>query len=170
MNKDMVSDFIRDFMTSEYNKIPNKNRIYEEFKEKYSISDLVQIEDYLNTLKEYSNYYNKLLNPKNEIDKNISIKLENIKIIEVNVSYPFFLKVYKDYNDKVIDNKTFLKIIDLIESFVFRKFICDVFSNAMNKIFMALYSKIDKNNYYNSLEEYLCKLKNVQGFQMMKSL
>lgn len=164
MNKDMVSDFIRDFMTSEYNKIPNKNRIYEEFKEKYSISDLVQIEDYLNTLKEYSNYYNKLLNPKNEIDKNISIKLENIKIIEVNVSYPFFLKVYKDYNDKVIDNKTFLKIIDLIESFVFRRFICDVFSNAMNKIFMALYSKIDKNNYYNSLEEYLCKLKNVQRF------
>lgn len=164
LNKDMVSDFIRDFMTAEYNKIPNKNRIYEEFKEKYSISDLNQIENYLNTLKEYSNYYNKLLNPKNEIDKDILIKLENIKTLEVNVSYPFFLKIYKDYNDKVIDNKTFLKIIDLIESFVFRRFICDVFSNAMNKIFMSLYSKIDKNNYYGSLEEYLCKLKNVQRF------
>lgn len=164
LNKDMVSDFIRDFMTAEYNKIPNKNRIYEEFKEKYSISDLNQIENYLNTLKEYSSYYNKLLNPKNEIDKDISIKLENIKTLEVNVSYPFFLKIYKDYGDKVIDNKTFLKIIDLIESFVFRRFICDVFSNAMNKIFMSLYSKIDKNNYYDSLEEYLCKLKNVQRF------
>lgn len=164
LNKDMVSDFIRDFMTSEYNKIPNKNRIYEEFKEKYSISDLSEIEKYLSSLKDYSNYYNKLLNPKNEKDKDISIKLENIKTIEVNVSYPFFLKIYKDYNDKVIDNKTFLKIIDLIESFVFRRFICDVFSNAMNKIFMSLYSKIDKNNYYNSLEEYLCKLKNVQRF------
>ncbi|WP_157151187.1 DUF262 domain-containing protein [Brachyspira sp. SAP_772] len=164
LNKDMVSDFIRDFMTAEYNKIPNKNRIYEEFKEKYSISDLNQIENYLNTLKEYSNYYNKLLNPKNEIDKDIFIKLENIKTLEVNVSYPFFLKIYKDYNDKVIDNKTFLKIIDLIESFVFRRFICDVFSNAMNKIFMSLYSKIDKNNYYDSLEEYLCRLKNVQRF------
>lgn len=164
LNKDMVSDFIRDFMTAEYNKIPNKNRIYEEFKEKYSISDLTKIENYLNILKEYSNYYNKLLNPKNEIDKYISTKLDNIKTLEVNVSYPFFLKIYKDYNDKVIDNKTFLKIIDLIESFVFRRFICDVFSNAMNKIFMSLYSKIDKNNYYDSLEEYLCKLKNVQRF------
>lgn len=164
LNKDMVSDFIRDFMTAEYNKIPNKNRIYEEFKEKYSITNLKEIQNYLNSLKEYSNYYNKLLNPKNEKDKDISIKLENIKTIEVNVSYPFFLKIYKDYNDKVIDNKTFLKIIDLIESFVFRRFICDVFSNAMNKIFMSLYSKIDKNNYYNSLEEYLCKLKNVQRF------
>lgn len=164
LNKDMVSDFIRDFMTAEYNKIPNKNRIYEEFKEKYSISDLTKIENYLNILKEYSNYYNKLLNPKNEIDKDISTKLDNIKTLEVNVSYPFFLKIYKDYNDKVIDNKTFLKIIDLIESFVFRRFICDVFSNAMNKIFMSLYSKIDKNNYYDSLEEYLCKLKNVQRF------
>ena len=92
----MVSDFIRDFMTSEYNKIPNKNRIYEEFKEKYSISDLSEIEKYLSSLKDYSNYYNKLLNPKNEKDKDISIKLENIKTIEVNVSYPFFLKIYKD--------------------------------------------------------------------------
>ena len=118
----------------------------------------------LEELKEYSIYYNKLINPKNEIDKNISIKLENIKTIEVNVSYPFFLKVYKDYHYKIIDNKTFFKIIDLIESFVFRRFICDVFSNAMNKIFMILYSKIDKNNYYQSLEEYLCKLKNVQRF------
>ncbi|MEI0604146.1 DUF262 domain-containing HNH endonuclease family protein [Brachyspira alvinipulli] len=164
LNKDMVSDFIRDFMTSEYNKIPNKNRIYEEFKEKYSINNLDEIKKYLEELKEYSIYYNKLINPKNEIDKDISIKLENIKTIEVNVSYPFFLKVYKDYHSKIIDNKTFFKIIDLIESFVFRRFICDVFSNAMNKIFMTLYSKIDKNNYYQSLEEYLCKLKNVQRF------
>ncbi|WP_297208008.1 DUF262 domain-containing HNH endonuclease family protein [uncultured Brachyspira sp.] len=164
LNKDMVSDFIRDFMTSEYNKIPNKNRIYEEFKDKYSINNLDEIKKYLEELKEYSIYYNKLINPKNEIDKNISIKLENIKTIEVNVSYPFFLKVYKDYHYKIIDNKTFFKIIDLIESFVFRRFICDVFSNAMNKIFMILYSKIDKNNYYQSLEEYLCKLKNVQRF------
>ncbi|TXJ36366.1 DUF262 domain-containing protein [Brachyspira pilosicoli] len=164
LNKNMVSDFIRDFITSKYSKIPNKNRVYEEFKLKYSIDNLGDIKKYLEELKEYSIYYNKLINPKNERDKDISLKLDDIKTLEVNVSYPFFLKIYKDYNDKVIDNKTFLKIIDLIESFVFRRFICDVFSNAMNKIFMSLYSKIDKNNYYDSLEEYLCKLKNVQRF------
>lgn len=157
-NENMVSDFIRDFMTSEYNKIPNKSRVYEEFKEKYSIDNLNEIKNYLGVLKEYASYYNKLLNPKKENDKDISLKLENIKSLEVNVSYPFFLKIYKDYNDKIIDKKKFIYIIDLIESFVFRRFICDVPTNAMNKIFMTLYRQIDKNNYVKSLEEYLCKL------------
>ena len=157
-NENMVSDFIRDFMTSEYNKIPNKSRVYEEFKEKFSIVNLNVIKNYLEILKEYASYYNKLLNPKKENDKDISLKLDNIKSLEVNVSYPFFLKIYKDYNDKIIDKKKFIYIIDLIESFVFRRFICDVPTNAMNKIFMTLYRQIDKNNYVKSLEEYLCKL------------
>ena len=157
-NENMVSDFIRDFMTSEYNKIPNKSRVYEEFKEKYSIDNLNEIKNYLGVLKEYASYYNKLLNPKKENDKDISLKLDNIKSLEVNVSYPFFLKIYKDYNDKIIDKEKFIYIIDLIESFVFRRFICDVPTNAMNKIFMTLYRQIDKNNYVKSLEEYLCKL------------
>lgn len=157
-NENMVSDFIRDFMTSEYNKIPNKSRVYEEFKEKFSIVNLNVIKNYLEILKEYASYYNKLLNPKKENDKDISLKLDNIKSLEVNVSYPFFLKIYKDYNDNIIDKNKFIYIIDLIESFVFRRFICDVPTNAMNKIFMTLYRQIDKNNYVKSLEEYLCKL------------
>lgn len=164
INKDMVSDFIRDFMTSEYNKIPNKNRVYEEFKQKYSIDDLNEIKNYLGVLKEYASYYNKLLNPKKENDKDISLKLDNIKSLEVNVSYPFFLKIYKDYNDKIIDKEKFIYIIDLIESFVFRRFICEVPTNAMNKIFMTLYRQIDKDNYVKSLEEYLCKLGSAQRF------
>lgn len=164
INKDMVSDFIRDFMTSEYNKIPNKSRVYEEFKEKFSIVNLNVIKSYLEILKEYASYYNKLLNPKKENDKDISLKLENIKSLEVNVSYPFFLKIYKDYNDNIIDKNKFIYIIDLIESFVFRRFICEVPTNAMNKIFMTLYRQIDKDNYVKSLEEYLCKLGSAQRF------
>ena len=163
-NENMVSDFIRDFMTSEYNKIPNKSRVYEEFKEKFSIVNLNVIKNYLEILKEYASYYNKLLNPKKENDKDISLKLENIKSLEVNVSYPFFLKIYKDYNDNIIDKNKFIYIIDLIESFVFRRFICDVPTNAMNKIFMTLYRQIDKNNYIESLEKHLCKLGSAQRF------
>ena len=164
LNKDMVSDFIRDFMTSKYNKIPNKKRVYEEFKFKYSINNLDEIEKYLEELKKYSIFYNKLLNPKNEEDEDISIKLENIKTLEVNVSYPFFLEVYNDYNSHIIDKKTFINIFKLIESFVFRRFICDISTSSLNKIFMVLSKDIDKKYYYQSLEEYLYKLKNTQRY------
>ncbi|KLI21400.1 hypothetical protein A9X84_09900 [Brachyspira hyodysenteriae] len=160
LNKDIVSDFIRDFITSKDNKIPNKNRVYEEFKLKYSINNINEIKEYLEELKEYSIYYNKLINPENEKDKEISLKLYDIKSIEVNVSYPFFLNIYKDYNDKVIDKNTFINIINLIESFVFRRFICDIKTSQLNKIFAALYKQIKKGkDYYNSLEMYLFKFK-----------
>lgn len=157
-NENMVSAFIRDFITSEHNKIPNKNRVYEAFKEICPINSFNEIKDYLKILKEYAGYYNKLINPNKESDKDIRLKLEDIKTLEVNVSYPFFLKVYKDYEDNTIDKNIFIYIIELIESFVFRRFICDKPTNAMNKIFMRLYKQINKNNYTKSLEEYLCGL------------
>ncbi|WP_157154578.1 DUF262 domain-containing protein [Brachyspira murdochii] len=160
LNKDIVSDFIRDFITSKDNKIPNKNRVYEEFKLKYSINNIDEIKKYLEELKEYSFYYNKLINPKNEKDKDISLKLYDIKYIEVNVSYPFFLNIYKDYNDKVIDKDTFINIINLIESFVFRRFICDIKTSQLNKIFASLYKQIkNEKDYYKALEIYLFKFR-----------
>ncbi|MEI0703025.1 HNH endonuclease family protein [Brachyspira intermedia] len=127
---------------------------------KYSINNINEIKEYLEELKEYSIYYNKLINPKNEKDKEISLKLYDIKSIEVNVSYPFFLNIYKDYNDKVIDKNTFINIINLIESFVFRRFICDIKTSQLNKIFAALYKQIKKEkDYYKSLEIYLFKFR-----------
>ena len=160
LNKNMVSDFIRDFITSKDSKIPNKNRVYEEFKLKYSIDNLDKIKKYLEELKEYSIYYNKLINPKNEKDKDIALKLDDIKSIEVNVSYPFFLNIYKDYNDKIIDKNTFIGIINLIESFVFRRFICDIKTSQLNKIFAALYKQIKNGkDYCKELEIHLLKFR-----------
>lgn len=169
-NITLVSDFIRDFITGEENKIPNKNKVYEKFKEKYKINDLKEIEDYLTNIKEYALYYNKLINPKNENDTDISSRLSYIKKLEVNVSYPFFMKVYKDYKNKVIDKTIFISILDFIESFVLRRFIIEVQTNPMNKIFMTLYNKIDKNNYLLSLQKYMLKLKLTQRFPNNKEI
>lgn len=163
-NISLVSDFIRDFITAEESKIPNKNRVYDAFKEKYNIMDLKELESNLEIIKQYSLYYNKLINPENENDKNISHSLNYIKKLDVNVSYPFFMKVYRDYEDKIIDTEIFTEVIELIESFVLRRFISEAPTNSMNKIFMSLYGKIDKNNYLMSLQKYLLNLKSTQRF------
>ena len=90
--------------------------------------------------------------------KDISLKLDDIKSIEVNVSYPFFLNIYKDYSDKIIDKNTFISIINLIESFVFRRFICNIKTNQLNTIFAALYKQIKNGkDYYKALEIHLLK-------------
>lgn len=164
LSKNLVSDFIRDFMTCEYGKITNKSNVYEEFKEHYSSLTMESKENYLKKLKEYSIYYNKLINPKNESNIGIQTALSRIKNLEVNVSYPFFMQVYNDYINNKITSKLFIEVINLIESFIFRRFICDIGTNSLNKIFMTLYKEVDINNYYDSIAINLCSRLNHQRF------
>jgi uncharacterized protein with ParB-like and HNH nuclease domain len=164
LNTSKVSDFIRDYLTLVNNKIPNKNKVYLEFKAKFPTSDLEELENNLLPIKSLVKYYNKLLNPKNESDREIRTQLEYINRLEVNVAFPFLMKVYEDYSENIIDKQTFIKVLDFIQSFAWRRFILGLPTNALNKIFMTLYEKIDKDNYLISLQKWLLKRPGSQRF------
>lgn len=159
-----VSDLIRDFLTIINKKIPNKGNVYEEFKAKFKNRDLLFYQDTLQKIKEYSIIYNKLLNPKNESDCDIRRELMSIRKLEINVSYPFLIQVYDDYLSLFIDKAIFYKVLRLVQSYTWRRFILSLPTNALNKIFMTLYSEIDKSNYLLSLEKALIKKKGTQRF------
>lgn len=154
-NENKISDFLRDFLIMEYKQIPSKNEIYEKFKENYIFKNYENIEEKMQTFKEYVSYYNKLINPSKEKDKEISEELRYIKQMEINASYPFLLRVYKDYSDKVIDKTVFLETLKLIQSFAWRRFIVDLSQNSLSGIFKSLYEKIDKNKYLYSIQKFL---------------
>ena len=97
MNKTRVSEFIRDYLTLKNKEIPNKGDVYAKFKEKYPTSTIDELELVLTELKSLVKYYNKLTNPKNEPDKLIRIQLEYINRLEINVAFPFLMKVYEDF-------------------------------------------------------------------------
>lgn len=166
-NSSRVSDFIRDYLTLENKNIPNKGKVYIEFKDKYPTGTLEELENVLASLKTLGKHYNKLLNPKNESDKEIKKQLEYISKLEINVAYPFLMKVYDDYSIDVIDKPTFLKVLDLIQSFTWRRFILGLPTNALNKIFMNLYDKVDTSNpsnYIYSIQKSLLQRTGVQRF------
>lgn len=157
-NNSRVSDFIRDYLTLENNKIPNKNKVYEEFKAKYPTTSLDDLEGVLAGIKSLVKYYNKLINPKNESDKDIRIQLEYINRLEINVAYPFLMKVYEDFANSFIDKETFIEVLELVQSFTWRRFIAGFGTEGRNKIFMTLYDKIENNNYLFSVQKALLKL------------
>lgn len=163
-NVSRVSDFIRDYLTLENKNIPNKGKVYVEFKAKYPTSTLDVLEANISSIKSLVPHYNKLINPRNEADKEIRRQLEYINRLEINVAYPFLMKVYDDYTSAVIDKSTFLKVLDLIQSFTWRRFILSLPTNALNKIFMTLYDKVDKNNYLFSIQKSLLQRLGVQRF------
>lgn len=159
-----VSELIRDYLTLINKKIPNKSKVYEEFKARFKKRDVDFYQNTLQTIKQYSVIYNKLLNPSNETDVEIQRELRSIKQLEINVSYPFLLPVYDDYITNDIDKNTFIEVLRLIQSYTWRRFIVGLPTNALNKIFMTLYTDVDRSNYLKSIEKALIKKRSSQRF------
>lgn len=170
LNTSKVSDFIRDYLTLVNNKIPNKSKVYLEFKAKFPTSNLDELEKNLLPIKALVKYYNKLLNPKNETDKDIRLQLEYINRLEINVAYPFLMKVYEDYSESIIDKTTFINVLDFVQTFTWRRFIVGLPTNALNKIFMTLYEKIDREDYLISLQKWLLQRPGSQRFPKNKEV
>ena len=159
-----VSELIRDYLTLINKKIPNKSKVYEEFKVRFKNRDESFYSTTLQTIKQYSIIYNKFLNPQNEQDREIRNELRSIKQMEINVSYPFLMPVYHDYSNQKIDKTILLSVLRLVQSYVWRRFILGLPTNALNKIFMTLYGDVNSQDYLASVEKSLLKKKGVQRF------
>jgi uncharacterized protein with ParB-like and HNH nuclease domain len=164
LNLSRVSDFIRDYLTLENKKIPNKGKVYLEFKTKYPTTTVEELEVNLAKIKTLAKYYNRLINPHNEPDNEIRLQLEYISRLEINVAFPFLMKVYYDYANSIIDKITFIEVLELVQSFSWRRFILGLPTNALNKIFMSLYDKVDTSYYLFSIQKSLLQRSGVQRF------
>ena len=159
-----LSDFIRDFLTLRYRDIPNKSKVFEAFKEKCIFERTEDLEVLLVELKKYSEIYSKLMNPNLEKDYNIRKNIDYINRMELSVSYPFLIEVYNDYQELKIDKNLFVEVLRLIQTYVWRRFIIGLPTNALNKVFMKLYEDIKIEKYLESLQLALVKKKGSQRF------
>ena len=150
-----VSDFIRDYLTIKIGDIPNKNKVYSTFKKEFKLDKLNELENMLLSLRTFSEIYKLFINPDYIEDRDIKDEISYIKYIEINVSYPFLLQVIDDYNKDIINKDILLRILRFVQSYACRRFIVDLPTNALNKIFMNLYRQIDKSDYEKSLYYYV---------------
>ena len=157
--KSMVSDYIRDYLTLKTKRIPNKGKVYEEFKKLYINKKDDSFQQELETIKALSVHYRKFINPHVITDSSLRRELEYISRLEINVAFPFLLQVFEDCENSIIDKPTLIKILKLIQSFAWRRFIVGLPTNALNKIFMTLYNEIDHEDYFESLCVALLKKK-----------
>jgi len=148
-NSVLFDRFMKDYLTIKIGKIPTIREIYSEFKQ-YSVK-ISDINILVKDINKFANYYVKIA-----LDKELNVKLKtlfnNINELKVDVSYPFILNVYNDYTENIIQEEEFEEILALIESYVFRRAICGLPTNSLNKTFATLYKDIDKENYLESIK------------------
>jgi len=155
----LVSSYIRDYLTLKNKKIPNKRKVYNEFKKLYAGKKDDDFYQDLENIKSLSIHYKKFINPSTVENSNVRRELEYITRLEINVAFPFLLQVFEDFDNGILENKELIKILKLIQSYVWRRFVAGLPTNALNKIFMALYSEVDTEEYFDSVARALLKKK-----------
>lgn len=166
----LVSEFIRDYLTLRNKKIPNKNKVYAEFKSLYANKKDEAYHQELENIKSLSIHYKKFVNPSTVADLSIRKELEYINRLEINVAYPFLLQVFEDAENGLLSKEDLMKILKLVQSYAWRRFIVGLPTNALNKIFMTLYSEVDTEEYYDSIAKALLKKKGSAKFPSNEDL
>tara|TARA_B110000902_G_scaffold33974_1_gene36144 strand:+ start:2797 stop:4869 length:2073 start_codon:yes stop_codon:yes gene_type:complete len=156
--------FMRDYLSVKTGSIPKIDMVYDSFKN-YVQGDNApkSIKEVVEDIYKFSNHYVKIVLHK-EPDTEINLAFKSISKLKVGVSYPYFLPIYNDYKDKVISKIELLEIISLIESYVFRRAICGIPTNSMNKTFSNLYKTIQKDKYIESVKASLQLLESYKRF------
>ena len=141
--------FIRDYLTLKMGQIPSREAVYGKFKEHYPVNDNPeQLEEIVKEIARYAKYYVDMVLPR-ETDSELQKCFSDLAELQVDVSYPFLLEVYDDCNQGRIETADFIKILRLVESYVFRRAVCGL--STSTKLFAALMNQVDKNNYLESL-------------------
>ena len=144
--------FIRDFLTLKTRQIPNKGQVYESFKRYVDDKRTPEtLEAVIKEIVHYSELYVRIVLLE-EPDRELHSCFEDIHALGVEVVIPLLLDVYEVYTLGRIEKSEIIKILQLVESYVFRRAKCDIPTNILNKTFAALVSQIDKRNYLESLK------------------
>lgn len=144
--------FMRDYLTMKQHTIPKIGDVYNIFKNYYNKQqELVSVESVVKDLYTYATYYTAISLQKEE---NPSIKsiFKEIAKLRMDVSYPFLLAVYGDYDNEVIAFEEFKEILHLVKNYVFRRAICGIPTNSLNKTFATLYRSIKGETYLESVK------------------
>lgn len=157
--------FIRHYLTVKTGEIPNIKLVYDAFK-LYSRKPEVSangVEALVSDIRSYARYYCAMaLGAENS--RKLKIVFQDLRDLKVDVAYPFLLELYDDYEHGVLTQDDFLVAVRMIESYVFRRAICAIPTNSLNKTFTTFSRALRKDSYIESIQAYLLSLPSYRRF------
>lgn len=150
-----VSSFIRDYLSIKQQAIPSQKKVYINFKEFVEYTK-IETEELLKDMLAYAKRYQVLLNG-NSVDKILNACIYRLNRLETTVTRPFFLEVLRLFDENKLNIDDVSDIFITTENYLFRRNICDLPTNALNKIFLMLHREIIR--YDGTDNDYVSKFK-----------
>lgn len=137
------------------------SNLFHEYKS-YVQNDDYPAETHFRDIKRFSNYFKQFYSDYESGYEKLFFK--RLQVMEVTTVYPFLLKLYDDlsgYND--LDER--VEILKIIESYLVRRLICQLTTQAYNNIFLNLLKKVSKLGIVNAsiVTKYFMSLKGDSG-------
>lgn len=142
--------FVRHYLTAKTGDIPNVREVYVTFKG-FARGLKGDTRDLVADIHAYASYYCALALG-TESDAHLKQAFHDLRELKVDVAYPFLLDVYHDYKQGRLASHDVLRIVRLVESYVFRRAICAIPTNSLNKTFAGMSRTLNKDQYVESVQ------------------
>jgi uncharacterized protein with ParB-like and HNH nuclease domain/predicted transport protein len=157
--------FMRHYLTVKTGDIPKLFEVYDAFKTYAGTeaASAASLELLLKDLLAYSQYFCCIaLNA--EKDPGLKAAFHDLRELRVDVVYPLLLELYHDYTAGDLPKESLLGAVRLIEAYVFRRAVCRIPTNSLNKTFATISKEVDKLRYLESLQANFLRLPTYRRF------
>lgn len=142
-----VSEYIRFYLAAREGKTPAVKKVYPAFRayaaKRFCNPDendfTIRTEDLLKELLRYSTHYRNCIHPDTG-SRDIDSALNAINLFDASVTHPYLLNLLEYRKQGGIDDDAVAEVLWVIDSFLFRRWVCSVPTNALNKIFETLHA------------------------------
>jgi uncharacterized protein with ParB-like and HNH nuclease domain/predicted transport protein len=157
--------FMRYYLTVKTGEIPNINDVYEKFKAhaRSPQAAAAGVKGLVEDIRRYSRYFCAMALG-GESDTSLAMAFQDLRELRVDVAYPFLLELYRDYADERLPREEFLAAVRLVESYVFRRAICAIPTNSLNKTFATFTKSLKKDRYLESIQAHMLSMPSYRGF------
>jgi hypothetical protein len=135
-----LTEYIRHYLMRDGRNVKQSD-IYLTLKESIEDKEEEEVVAYVQDIAACSRFYAKLLDPTEEQSPKVASRMHRLNRFEATTAYPFLLNVYQDYNMGRVSEEDFAAILDVLETFLIRRFICNVPTHGLNRTFAALYGQ-----------------------------
>jgi uncharacterized protein with ParB-like and HNH nuclease domain len=138
--REQLSEFVRHFLMRQ-GSVVKQGEIYRTLKDQTDDQEPDEVSNFLDEMHRSAVHYHRLLDPSQEADPELTARLQRFQRLDVGVTWPFLLNLYADYETGALTVTDFCKILDTLENFFVRRFICGIPTHGLNKILTPLYNQ-----------------------------
>ncbi|MBE2202473.1 MAG: DUF262 domain-containing protein [Anaerolinea sp.] len=150
-----LTAFLRHYLAYHVGVLCNEEHVYSRFRDRGETLDTDAFVEEIAILKRFAGYYNRLLRPEHESDKEIRQQLHRLNVLEVSTAYPFLLFAYEALEKKEISREDFLEGLTLLENYLVRRVLVRESTNYLNKMFPILARDVDTKQFGTTLRQAL---------------